>query len=209
MPQGAIRVVVADDHEAVRAGVAAVLGREADLRVTRAVGTAAEAVRAAGWADVVILDYRLPDADGATACAQIRRRPETAVVVLSALSTPEAARACIAAGAGAFVSKDADAAELADVVRAVARGQAVLGAEVAPHLARWAQAAAGADPQALEPAEVALLELLAQGCSNRDIGAQLGVSEHTVKVRLRRVMAKLGVAGRAEAVAAAMRDGVI
>lgn len=209
MPQGVIRVVVCDDHEAIRAGVAAVLAREPDLEVVAAVATAEEAISAARWADVAILDYRLPDSDGAAACAQIRRRrPETAVVVLSALATPEAARVCVAAGARGFVAKDADSAELAEVVRAVARGQAVLGAAVACCVGQWAHAA-GAAPGALEPAEVVLLEQLAQGCSNREIGARLRVSEHTVKVRLRRLMRKLGVARRAEAVAAALRDGVI
>lgn len=209
MPQGAIRVLVADDHEAVRAGVTAVLSREPDIQVIGAVSSAEEVLRAAGQADVVVLDYRLPDADGARACARVlRHHPEVRVVVLSALAAPRAVRACVAAGARGFISKDADADEMPDVIRAVARGQAVYGAEVADQVLEWAQAA-GTSPDNLEPVEVLLLDLLSQGCSNREIGQRIQLSEHTVKVRLRRLMHKLGVARRSEAVAAALRQGVI
>lgn len=213
MPTGGIRVLVVDDHEVVRAGITALLARQDGLRVVGEAGSAEEALRsaAARGADVVVLDYRLPGMDGARACeALLRRQPDTRVVIFTGFSAPEIVRACVAAGAHAYLTKEEDTPALPEAVRAVARGLGVFGSNVSSLVGGWARAAGTAGAQgAMDPAEVSLLSLLAEGLTNREIGARIHVSEHTVKVRLRRLMRKLGVARRSEAVAAAHDQGVI
>lgn len=205
--------MVIDDHQVVRAGICAVLGREADVEIVGSFGSAEEAVGPVRnrRVDVVVCDYRLPGADGAWACAQIRRKaPGARVVMLSGFATPESIRACLAAGAAAYLAKEDDPTHLLTVVREVAAGLGVFSGPATGLIGKWAAEAASAGlPGAPNPTERMLLALLAQGLSNRQIGERLRVSEHTVKVRLRTLMRKLGVARRSEAVAVALRQGVI
>lgn len=209
-----IRVMVVDDHEVVRTGIAAVLEREPDVSV---VGTAASGEEAlerleADAPAVVVIDHRLGGMSGAATCREIvRRRPSTSVVILTSYIDDSVIHACLQAGARAYLLKDATGPDLVHAVRAVARGEAILAPEVVDRVVEWARRAKAIhqDGESLAAHEIVVLGLAAKGISNREIGRRLHVSEATVKAYLRSVMRKMGVRQRAHAVAAAIRKGVI
>lgn len=213
MPDHGVRVFIVDDHEPVRAGLAALLRRKG-FDVVGAVASAEEAIASleAACPQVVVLDYRLPGMSGAEACTQIRRRsPGVGVLMLSAYSDTEVARRCVAAGAQGFLGKRARLECIAGAVRAVAGGKALFGSEIARAVNEWAQADESRNGRTgpLTPYEASILSLVAEGLANREIGSRLGISENTVKVYFRTIMRKLGVSKRAEAVAEAIRRGMI
>lgn len=209
-----IRVMVVDDHEVVRAGVSALVERQADMLVVESLGSGEDAIEALQSArpDVVVLDQRLPGISGAATCREIlRRRPATAVVMLTTFVDDAVVHACIVAGARAFLLKGTASDELIDAIRATARGESVLAPEIVGRVLEWARAARaihGSGPS-LAPHEVVTLAFAAQGMTNREIARKLGVSEGSAKLYLRSVMRKLGVRERSEAVATGIRLGVI
>lgn len=213
-PAVPVRLMVVDDHEVVRAGIETLLARESGIKIVGSFGSGEEALQALdeGKPDVVLLDYRLPGVSGAATCREIlKRRPETAVVILTTYMDDDVIHACIVAGARGYVLKDAQKSDLAHTVRAAARGESILASEVTKRVLEWARRAKaihqGGDP--LAPHEVEILSLVAKGMSNREIGDKLHTSEHSVKVHLRAIMRKLGAARREEAVAIAIRRGAI
>jgi DNA-binding NarL/FixJ family response regulator len=203
--------VVADDHAMVRRGLALLLGAEADLRV---VGEAADGEQAIALAldlrpDVVVMDVAMPVKDGAEATREIKlARPEIAVVALTGYDDPEQVARLLEAGAGGFLVKGASGAELAEAVRAVARGELVLPAEVA---ARALLHASGRAPtrdrprSLLSERELEVLRAASQGLPNKEIARRLGLSVRTVHTHLGNVFAKLGVNTRTEAALLALR----
>lgn len=214
MPRASIRVMVVDDHEVVRAGIAALLEREPDLEVVGTAGSGEEALELVDGLvpDVVVLDHRLPGMSGAAACREIvRRRPATSVVVLTTYLDDGVIHACLAAGAHAYLLKGASGSDLVHAVRAVARGEAVLAPQVVDRVLEWARRAKAIyqEGESLAPHELVVLSLAAQGMSNGEIATRLQMSERTIKAYLSSAMRKLGVTQRAQAVATGILRGLI
>jgi DNA-binding NarL/FixJ family response regulator len=204
-----VRVIVADDHPAMRAGVAALLASAPDLDIAGEADDGAGALDLVARVrpDVAVLDLRMPVLDGVAATARIRaEHPGTAVLVLTTYDTDRDIERALAAGALGYLLKDAGGDQLVSAVRAAARGEAMLAPSVAARLvARMREPAAAA----LTPRETQVLQAVADGLSNPAIGARLYITEATVKTHLLRVFAKLGVDDRTAAVVEAMRRGLL
>ena len=201
-----IRVLIADDHVTVREGLAAMIGRQSDMRV---VGEATDGRAAVGqWRkhrpDVTLLDLRMPALDGVAALEQIRLEDASAcVVMLTTFDTDNEISRAITAGARGYLLKDAQREELLECIRRVHGGETC----IPPSLV--AKLAAGISSEALTGRELDVLGLLALGKSNKEIGTNLFISETTVKSHLRSIFGKLNVLSRTEAVAAASRRGLV
>lgn len=208
-PASGLRIVLVDDHPVVRAGLRALLDGQDGLVVVGEADSAAEAERVvrAARPDVVCMDLALgAGPGGAAATAALRALPDPPqVLVLTTYRTEADILAALDAGARGFLLKDAPPAELFRAVRHVAAGQMVLAPEVADRLA----ARASAPAPALSAREIEILQLLAEGRSNRDMARQLFLSEATVKSHLSSVYAKLGVDSRAGALARAIEQQII
>lgn len=199
------RVLLVDDHPVLRTGVAAILGTFPDIDVVGSTGDpeAVTALVAETVPDVVVLDLGLGTRNGVELIPDLVR--STHVLVFTATGTDVAIMRALDAGATGYLLKDASADELAAAVRAAATGTAVYARAVAERMLDR-----GRRPdETLTPRELDVLELLADGSTNRVIAARLFMSESTVKTHLVRVFAKLGVDGRAGAVAEATRRGII
>ena len=216
-----IRVLVVDDEELVRTGLRLILDAEPDLTV---VGTAEDGAQAVSRVrelrpDVVLMDIRMPGLDGLAATRQILSGPDThacKVVVLTTFDVDEHVYEALRAGASGFLLKDVPAEQLAHAVRVAAAGEALLAPSVTRRLitafTRRAPAASAARPPGLTDLtarELEVLELLAEGLSNAEIGARLFVGEATVKTHVARILTKLGVRDRVQAVIVAFRAGVV
>jgi DNA-binding NarL/FixJ family response regulator len=203
-----IRLLLADDHPVVRAGIRALLESEHDLLVVREAATAEDAVRAAGAGDVdlVLMDLQFPGSmQGAEATRRIRsleRAPR--VLVLTNYDTDADILGAIEAGASGYLLKDAPPGELVAAVRSAAAGEAALAPAVSSRLD-----ASRARGEQLTVREAEVLSLVAEGRTNRDIGRALFLSEATVKSHLVHIFTKLGVGSRTAAVARARELGTI
>jgi DNA-binding NarL/FixJ family response regulator len=209
---GPVRVVVVDDHEIVRAGLAALLGREPDIEVVALVGDGAQALRAVATLrpDVAVVDYRLPGMTGVEVCERLHaEHPAVAVIMLTTFLDDDVVRGALQAGARAYVYKDVDARELKTAIRAVARGEAVLDPKVAGRVAVWAQRRHDTRTTALSVRETEVLRLVARGAHNKDISAELHLSDNTVRTYLRRILTKLDCQSRVEAAALATQRGLL
>ena len=210
---GRIRVLVADDHPVVRAGLTGMLAAEPDLQVVGEAGSGDEAVALAGRLrpDVVLMDLRMPGGDGVSATTRIRAaRPEVKIMVLTTYDDDADILRAVEAGAAGYLLKDLPRAELAAAIRAAARGETVLAPAVAGRLLTRLRGGAPREGlSALSVRETAVLALAARGLTNAEIGRELFISEATVKTHLTRACAKLGVSGRTAAVARAMQTGAL
>ena len=201
------RVMVVDDHEIVRDGLRSLLSDHGDMEVVAEAATAAEAVlRARSYKpEVVIMDLRLPDASGVTACRDIRKEsPDIRVLVLTSYPDDQAVLDAIMAGASGYVLKDIRSTELLSAIRRVAQGESLLDPKVtAAVLERVRNPDAHDDPRLarLTPTELRILQLIADGLTNREIGERLKLAEKTIKNYVSSILAKLQVARRAEAAA--------
>jgi DNA-binding NarL/FixJ family response regulator len=213
---GPLRVVVADDHALVRSGVVGVL-EGGGLQVVGEAADGQEAVERAlaTRPDVVVMDVRMPRTDGIEGTRRLRRLAEPpAVLVLTTFDLDEYVFRALEAGAAGFLLKDAAPDRLVDAVRTVAAGEALLAPAVTRRLIeRYLQeppAAPGPDPAAdLSPREREVWQLLARGLSNTEIAATLVVTEATVKAHVTRLLAKLGVRDRVQAVVRAYESGLV
>lgn len=203
-----IRVIVVDDHVVVREGLRAVLGAEPDIHVEDECGDGAEAVRLAAKLrpDVVLMDLRLPELDGVAATAQITAEASAAVLVLTSYDTDGDVTRAVAAGAAGYLLKDASRSELVAAVRSAARGETAMGGAVAARLADQVRRGQRCE---LTAREREILERVARGMSNPQIGRELYIAEATVKSHVTRIFAKLGVDDRTAAVTVAIARGVI
>lgn len=206
-----IRLVIVDDHSIVREGLCSILNAEPDFQVVGEASNGEEALRVVARTrpDVVLLDLKMPGAPGADVCRDITaKRPETAVIILTAFLDSDMIYRCIQAGAKGYVVKDVERADLKRKIRAAARGDGVLDEKAAsPVLERLRKGTAA--PVQLTEREVTILRHIAEGLTNKEIGAQLYLSEATVKDQLRKVMDKFGVEHRISAVIAASKQGLI
>jgi DNA-binding NarL/FixJ family response regulator len=204
-----IRVLVVDDHPVVRQGLRTFLDLQDDITV---VGEAADGEAALAAAleyspDVVLLDLRMPGADGASALRAFREHEVPArVLVVTSFTDPSAVVPALRAGAAGYVFKDVDPPALAAAIRAVHAGHVLMNADVARLLASGAAAPAGPD---LTPRERAVLAEIARGRSNREIARALNIAEKTVKTHVSAIFTKLGVADRTQAALHAVRSGLV
>ncbi|WP_322972924.1 response regulator transcription factor [Microcella humidisoli] len=208
-PDPVIRVLVADDHAVVRAGIVALLAGEHGIEV---IGEAADGEQAVQLAlalrpDVVVMDVRMPGLTGDAATARIRERTDDVrVLVLTTYESDASILSAIEAGASGYLVKAAPAEELIAGVRSVAAGEVALSPAIAAQLVARVREPA---PPVLTPRETEVLRLVAEGLSNREIGARLFVGEATVKTHLLRAFEKLGVNDRTRAVTLAMERGLL
>ncbi len=203
-----ISVVLADDHNVIRAGLRAMLEAEADLRV---IGEAADAAGAAKLVedrrpDVLVLDLQMPGADARVDIPRLRERvPGSAIVVLTMQSDPRMARDLLRAGAAAFVLKQAAERNLGEAIRTAAAGGSYVDPQLGGEMAKLE-----ADPlEALSEREVELLRLVALGHTNREIGEQLFLSVRAIEVNRAKLLEKIGVETRPELVRFAIANRVI
>jgi DNA-binding NarL/FixJ family response regulator len=203
------RVLVVDDHPVVRGGLVAWLAAQPDLDV---VGEAADGLEAlaqvaATAPDVVLMDLRMPRMDGVTAIEKLAAsHPGVRVLVLTTYDTDADIVRAVAAGATGYLLKDAPLPQLADAVRAAARGETVLAPPVAARLVSRMRAPVVEEPTARE---LEVLAGVARGLTNAEIGRALFIGEATVKTHLLRVFAKLGVDDRTRAVMVAVERGLL
>jgi DNA-binding NarL/FixJ family response regulator len=204
-----VRVILVDDHTVMRAGVAALLAGEPGIDIVGEAGDGRAAVDLAERLrpDVALVDLRMPVLDGVSATTEILARGTgTRVLILTTYDTDEEIERAVEAGAVGYLLKDATREQLADAVRAAARGETVLAPRVAQRLvARMRQPA----PVVLTAREAEVLNAVADGLSNAEIGRRLVIAEATVKTHLLRVFAKLDVGDRTRAVVVAMERGLI
>jgi DNA-binding NarL/FixJ family response regulator len=201
-------VLLVDDHEVVRVGLRALLDREPHIEVVGEAATAAEAVdRAARLRpDVVVLDVRLPDRSGVEACREIRSvDPRIRILMLTSYADEEAVVSSILAGASGYLLKQIRGRELVQAIEAVAAGQSLLDPAVTRTVIERMQRLATAEPPdevgQLSVQERRVLALVAEGKTNKEIGATLGLSDKTVKNYLSHVFEKLHLTRRSEAAA--------
>jgi DNA-binding NarL/FixJ family response regulator len=222
-----ISLVVADDHEVVRAGFAALLDTQPDFTVLGTAADGAEAVRICRELrpDVVLMDVRMPGTDGIEATRQLSSGEGPGegpgdgyaprVLILTTFDLDEYVFDALRAGASGFLLKDVTAERLFEAVRVVAAGEALLAPAVTRRLIsefariRPPAAAAPAVLGALTPRETEVLRLVAEGLSNTEIAARLVVTEETVKTHVSRMLAKLGLRDRTQAVVTAYESGLV
>lgn len=206
---GRIKLLIADDHPVVRMGLRGMLDGQEDFEVVAEVENGVQAVEAAERLrpDVVLMDLRMPEMDGVTATTRIvERTPGVRVLVLTTSDSGADILRAVEIGATGYILKDAPREELFRAVRAAAEGKPLLAPDVAAHLmnrVRWPS------DEALSSREVEVLELVAQGTSNRNIAGKLWISEATVKSHLLHIYGKLGASDRASAVSVAMKRGIL
>jgi DNA-binding NarL/FixJ family response regulator len=203
-----LRVIVADDHPVVREGLRAMLDAEPDLEVVGEAASGAEVVALAARLrpDVVLMDLRMPGTDGVGATGQIVATGDARVLVVTTYDTDTDILRAVEAGATGYLLKDTPRRELADAVRAAARGETVLAPPVARKLVSRVRLPAVESPT---QRELEVLAQVARGLSNVDIGRELHISEATVKTHLVRVFDKLGVSDRTAAVTKAIGQGLL
>jgi DNA-binding NarL/FixJ family response regulator len=208
----AIRVLVADDHEVVRSGLKSLVSGT-EIRVVAEAGTGEEAVRVAAQqeADVILLDIRMPDGDGLTALAQLKKNhPDIPVLMLTTYDNPTYVARAVALGASGYVLKGSGRDQLLAAIRQAARGEQawsredlrrVSGAR-SPHIATDLEAP-------LTPRETEVLSQLAHGLTNKEIAQALGISTETVKEHVQNILKKIGVTDRTQAAVWAVRGGLV
>ena len=225
---GRIGIVVADDHEVVRAGFAALLDTQPDFTVLGTAADGAEAVRIcrAARPDVVLMDVRMPGTDGIEATRQLALDAEHAprVLILTTFDLDEYVYDALRAGASGFLLKDVTAERLFDAVRVIAEGEALLAPAITKRLIgefarqrpqpKIPKESTDLAPEpgplaALTPRETEVLRLIAGGLSNPEIARRLVVTEETVKTHVSRVLNKLGVRDRTQAVVLAYESGLV
>jgi two-component system response regulator DevR len=212
--RAAVRVFLLDDHEVVRRGLRELLEDSGGIEVVGEAARADEALRRipAVRPDVAVLDARLPDGSGIEVCREIRSSlPSVACLILTSYDDDEALFAAIMAGAAGYVLKQIRGTDLVDAVHRVARGQSMLDPAVTANVfTRLREGPPATDPrlEALSDREQEVLTLIADGLSNREIGARLYLAEKTVKNHVSRLLAKLQMQRRTQVAVfgAAMRD---
>lgn len=202
----AIRILVVDDHPVVRAGVAGLVGDQPDMKIVGQASNGREAIQRFRelHPDVVLMDLQMPDMNGMDALIAIRdEAPEARVIVLTTYLGDAQVLRAIKAGARGYLLKSALHKELLETIRAVHVGRKTISADVSFELAEHAT------DEALTPAEVRVLRLIAEGNANKEIANQLSISEETVKGQVRNILSKLGANDRTHAAMIGLKRGII
>jgi DNA-binding NarL/FixJ family response regulator len=202
----AIRILVVDDHPVVRAGVAGLVGDQPDMKIVGQASSGREAIQRFRdlHPDVVLMDLQMPDMNGLDAMIAIRdEAPQARVVVLTTYTGDAQVLRAIKAGARGYLLKSALHKELLETIRAVHAGKKTISADASFELADHAT------DDALTPAEVRVLRLIAEGNANKEIAEQLSVSEETVKGQVRNILSKLGAKDRTHAAMIGLKRGII
>jgi len=202
-PSARIRILLVDDHEVVRRGLRGFLELQDDMEV---VGEAADGGAAIAQADaldpdVVLMDLLMPNVDGLTAIAAIHKaHPETDIVAVTSFIEEDKVTSALEAGASGYLLKDAGADEVARAIRAARAGEVHLDPQVARVLAQRMRARKE-EPYAepLTPREIEVLQLVASGAANKEIAAQLSITERTARTHVSNILGKLGLASRTQA----------
>jgi DNA-binding NarL/FixJ family response regulator len=217
-PDERIRVVVVDDHDVVRRGLLTVLGGEPDLEVVgaaeggmQALDLIAQLDERAQRPDVVVMDLEMAPVDGIETTRQIRSRyDDVEVVALTSFGEEERVRAALEAGASGYLLKDADVDDVAGAVRAAHRGELQLDPAVARLLMSSLRGISRDDvSSALTPRELEVLALVGTGRANKEIAAELSISERTARTHVSNILRKLGLASRTQAALWAVREGLV
>ncbi len=210
----AIKILIVDDHPVVREGIGAMLRREPDFQIVGEASNGQEAVKKVHEVspDVVLMDLRMPEMDGVEAITRIKEeKPEVKFIILTTYSDDEYIFRGIAAGARAYLLKDAPRDELFKAIRAVSRGesliQPVVASRVLDKLAELSKKTPGVET--LSDREIEVLRLMASGVSNKDIADRLSITQSTVKTHITSIFQKLNVTTRTEAVTTALKKGII
>jgi NarL family two-component system response regulator YdfI len=207
-----ISVLIADDHLVVREGLRAILDIVPDLILVGEAANGAEAVQLARELapDVVLMDLRMPDLDGIEAIEQIKaHNAAIEVVILTTYDDDEYIVRGLRAGARGYLLKDTDRRALFETIRAAARGESLLPPTVLERVVSHLEEPRAPGRIALSQREQQVLELMAQGAINKEIATRLHIAERTVKGHVTSVFNKLGVNSRTEAVAVAIRSGIL
>jgi DNA-binding NarL/FixJ family response regulator len=201
-----IRVLVADDHPVVRNGLASVIAQQPELELVAEAANGRQAVELfrEHRPDVVLMDLRMPEMDGVSAIELIRAEaPDARILALTTYEGDVDIHRALAAGARGYLIKDMLLSDVLSAIRSVHRGERVIPLAVAARLAEFT-------PRSdLTEREIEVLQLVARGLSNRDVAGVIGRTDETVKVHLKNIFAKLGVADRTEAVTLAFSRGIL
>jgi two-component system, NarL family, response regulator LiaR len=207
-----IRILIADDHPVVRDGLAMILGTQADFEVVGAAGNGNDTVSMTRQLepDVLLLDLEMPGLDGLETLHQLRAIcPDIPVLVFTAYDTDERIVGAVQAGAKGYLLKGSPRAELFTAIRTIAAGGTLLQPIIATKLMRHLSEQRDNTTEALTEREMDVLRLLARGSTNREIAAELVITERTVKFHLTSIMGKLGATNRTEALAIAAQRGLV
>ena len=201
-----IRILTVDDHPLIRIGVATLVAPESDMKVVGEASNGREGIAKFREClpDVTLMDLQMPDMNGIDVMIAIRHEfPEARFIVLTTYTGDVQALRAIKAGAQAYVTKNLVHKELLQTIRAVHAGRKTMSPEMA------AQVAAYAGDEALTPREIDVLRMIAAGSANKEIAAQLSISEETVKSRVKNILLKLGANDRTHAVTIGLKRGII
>lgn len=201
-----IRLMVVDDHPVLRTGIAAIIQTQADLALVAEASNGAEAVEqfAKARPDVTLMDLQMPRMGGVEAIIAIRKlAPKARIIVLTTYEGDAQALRALKAGAVGYLLKSTLRKDLLDTIREIHAGRRHIPPEIAQEIAF------NATSEDLSEREVGILNLVASGKANKEIGWQLGISEDTVKAHLRSIFAKMGASDRTQAVTSALRRGII
>jgi DNA-binding NarL/FixJ family response regulator len=203
---GPIRILAVDDHPLIRQGIAGLLATEADMNLIAQAANGCEAIQQfrRHRPDITLMDLQMPEMNGLDAIIAIRAEfPEARIIVLTTYAGDVQALRALKAGARAYLLKDSLHKELLATIRAVQAGKKSMSPEVSFQLAEHAT------DDALTPAEIRVLRLIAEGNANKEIAAQLSTSEDTVKGQVRNILSKLGAKDRTHAAMIGLKRGIV
>ena len=207
-----IKLLIVDDHAIVREGLTSILSEEPDFVVVGEAADGAAALKAVArlQPNVVLLDMRMPGADGIEVCREIcANHPDVRVIILTAFLDSETINRCIQAGAQGYMIKDVERTDLKRSIRDVAHGEAVLDRRAHTVVVERLRRETERNRPVLTDRELSILKLMAEGFTNRHIAAKLYVSEGTIKDQLQKIMDKLGATNRVSALYVAAKEGLI
>jgi DNA-binding NarL/FixJ family response regulator len=207
-----IRIIIADDHPIVRDGLSAVLSTQPDFEVVGEASDGSDLLTkaAALTPHIILTDLEMPQLDGVEAIKRLHETlPDVRIIVLTAFNTDDKIVSSIRAGAQGYLLKGAPRAEIFNAIRTVAAGGSLLSPVVVSTLLQHVRDPQADTPDALTEREMEVLRLIAQGLANKEIAAQLSVTERTIKAHASAIMGKLGAGNRTEAVRMAVQRGLI